>query len=258
MLRKVSSVAAASSTAYKTTVKRLSASDAASAANQGKAILQLIRFDPEKNGTRIESYEYDKHHDYMVLDLLTAVKAHQDPSLAFRSSCCEGVCGSCAMNINGINSLACITFAQQVTTVGPLPNFPVIKDFVVDLRYFFQQYSFIRPFVRNTLLHRSRIDGVIDRYQALSKSLYHVSPSKAKGQLQLETETLAMSAAEKKRKTAVPVTSALVQLLDVAMKAESVEHAVMILEALEKRGVELSAESIAKYLKSSSGSLSRA
>lgn len=244
----------ASNTAYKTTVKRLSASDAAAANNHGKAILQLIRFDPEKNGTRIESYEYDKHHDYMVLDLLTAVKAHQDPSLAFRSSCCEGVCGSCAMNINGINSLACITFAQQVTTVGPLPNFPVIKDFVVDLRHFFQQYSFIRPFVRNTLLHRSRIDGVVERYQALSKSLYNVNPSKAKAQIQLATQLETMPVEEKKRRTTIPVTKALVQLLEVAAKAGSLEHTVMIMEALEKRGVQFSPACIAKYFEKSTGS----
>ncbi|EPY40454.1 succinate dehydrogenase (ubiquinone) iron-sulfur subunit [Angomonas deanei] len=158
-------------------VRRMAATDAAADTKSAKAVLQLIRFDPEKNATRVESYEYDKHHDYMVLDLLIAVKAHQDPSLAFRSSCCEGVCGSCAMNINGINSLACVTFAQQHTTVGPLPNFPVIKDFVVDLRHFFQQYAYIRPFVRNANLHRNQIDGIVSRYNNISRALNGMNPA---------------------------------------------------------------------------------
>lgn len=252
MLRKISNSAVNST--YKTSVKRLAGSQVSSAAERGKAVLQLIRFDPEKNGTRIESYEYDKHHDYMVLDLLTAVKAHQDPSLAFRSSCCEGVCGSCAMNINGINSLACITFAQHVTTVGPLPNFPVIKDFVVDLRHFFQQYSFIRPFVRNTLLHRSRVDGIVDRYHALSKSIHNVSPEKANFKLRLEGEHLATSPHQ--HETVLPVTSALAQLLEVATKAGSVRHTLLILEALEKRGVQISPETVKKYVEKSAGILS--
>ncbi|EPY32637.1 electron transfer protein [Strigomonas culicis] len=125
----------------------------------------------------------------MVLDLLIAVKAHQDPTLAFRSSCCEGVCGSCAMNINGINSLACITFAQHHTTVGPLPNFPVIKDFVVDLRHFFQQYAYIRPFVRNVNLHRNQIDGIVSRYENISRALTGVTPQVGAALTQPKEET---------------------------------------------------------------------
>ena len=157
------------SSVYKSKVVR--AGSAAAAPSDDKAILQLIRFDPSNNTQRIESYEFDKKQDFMVLDLLTAVKAHQDPTLAFRASCCEGVCGSCAMNINGINSLACITFASQVTTVGPLPNFPVIKDFVVDLRGFFRQYEYIRPFVRNVNLPQCHIDNIYSRYSDACKTL---------------------------------------------------------------------------------------
>ncbi|EPY36371.1 succinate dehydrogenase iron-sulfur subunit [Strigomonas culicis] len=174
---------------YKTTVRRLAATEAHAGKPASKAVLQLIRYDPERNATRVESYEYDKHHDYMVLDLLIAVKAHQDPTLAFRSSCCEGVCGSCAMNINGINSLACITFAQHHTTVGPLPNFPVIKDFVVDLRHFFQQYAYIRPFVRNVNLHRNQIDGIVSRYENISRALTGVTPQVGAALTQPKEET---------------------------------------------------------------------
>lgn len=160
--------------AYKTKVLRGTAGAAteAAAASRSQAILQLIRFDPSTNSQRVDSYQFEKGQDFMVLDLLTAVKAHQDPTLAFRASCCEGVCGSCAMNINGVNSLACVTYASQVTTVGPLPNFPVLKDMVVDLRGFFRQYEYIRPFVRNINLHRYHVDSIYDRYVKTCQTLF--------------------------------------------------------------------------------------
>ncbi|CCW65066.1 unnamed protein product [Phytomonas sp. EM1] len=214
---------------YKTMVHRLSRTSAAVAegsSSSKKAVLQLVRFDPEKNCSRVESYEYDKNHDYMVLDLLIAVKAHQDPTLAFRSSCCEGVCGSCAMNINGINSLACITFAQKVTTVGPLPNFPVIKDFVVDLRYFFQQYSFIRPFVRNINLSRSRIDAIDANYQSIARVMNGVSPDDA----------AAMAAAEKESSGREPAIGALLRLCDAFRARGDISGVINVLEEIERRG----------------------
>lgn len=140
------------------------------------AILQVMRFDPAQNVKRIDSYQFEKKQDFMVLDLLTAIKAHQDPTLAFRASCCEGVCGSCAMNINGINSLACITYATNHTVVGPLPNFPVTKDLVVDMKSFFSQYAFIRPFVRNHSLQRYHVDSIYRRYNNAAAALYGVPP----------------------------------------------------------------------------------
>jgi hypothetical protein len=160
---------------YKTKVFRtLTAAQAESSqsASKHKAILQIMRFDPSLNVKRVDSYEFQKTQDFMVLDLLTAIKAHQDPSLAFRASCCEGVCGSCAMNINGVNSLACVTYASQVTTVGPLPNFPVVKDLVVDLKGFFKQYEYIRPFTRNVNLGRYHIDSIYGRYMDACHALY--------------------------------------------------------------------------------------
>ncbi|KEG14446.1 electron transfer protein [Trypanosoma grayi] len=216
---------------YKVAIRRCTST--APEANSSKAILRLIRFDPATNKQRVESYEYDKHHDYMVLDLITAVKAHQDPTLAFRASCCEGVCGSCAMNINGINSLACITFSQQVTTVGPLPNFPVIKDFVVDLRHFFRQYAYIRPFVRNSNLDRSRVDNIMDRYNTISKTIHGVSPREEALQTELpshggvQTEVVGM-----------------LRLLDALCEAGDVTHIVCTLGELEARGVQLDQEKV--------------
>ncbi|KAG5504470.1 hypothetical protein JKF63_04922 [Porcisia hertigi] len=217
---------------YKTMVRRMAATDAAAESNAHKAVLQLVRFDPETNSSRVESYEYDKHHEYMVLDLLIAVKAHQDPTLAFRSSCCEGVCGSCAMNINGVNSLACITFAQNVTTVGPLPNFPVIKDFVVDLRHFFQQYAYIRPFVRNANLHRSQVDSIVERYHNIARVLNGVSPVEAKAMEQAQEKL----AAVQKSETTV---AALLRIADAAVDAGNVTQVLSVLEKVEHEGVVL-------------------
>ena len=139
--------------------------------------LQIGRFDPVTNTQRIDSFKYQKSNEYMVLDLLVAVKAHQDPSLAFRASCCEGVCGSCAMNINGINSLACITYAPTVTTVMPLPNFPVLKDLVVDIKNYFRQYEFIRPYTRNHNKHRFHIHNIYSGYKAAAVALYGKKPA---------------------------------------------------------------------------------
>lgn len=141
--------------------------------NDNLALLQIMRFDPSNNTKRIDTYQFIKSQEFMVLDLLTAIKAHQDPTLAFRASCCEGVCGSCAMNINGVNSLACVTYADpKVTQVGPLPNFPVMKDLVVDLKGFFKQYEYIRPYIRNVHLPQMRVDGIYERYLATASALY--------------------------------------------------------------------------------------
>lgn len=143
------------------------------AAKDNTALLQLLRFDPATNTKRVDTYQFIKKQDFMVLDLLTAIKAHQDPTLAFRASCCEGVCGSCAMNINGVNSLACITYADdKCTTVGPLPNFPILKDMVVDLKGFFKQYEYIRPYIRNVYLPQMRIDGIYEKYLNTAAALY--------------------------------------------------------------------------------------
>lgn len=88
----------------------------------------------------------------MVLDALLQVKELQDSSLSFRRSCREGICGSCSMNINGINSLACLKLlrtSNKFITIYPLPHFYIIKDLVPDLSNFYSQYKFIKPWLIN-------------------------------------------------------------------------------------------------------------
>ncbi len=88
----------------------------------------------------------------MVLDVLMHIKGHIDPSLTFRRSCREGVCGSCAMNINGENKLACIdpVGTRKTLTIYPLPHQPVIKDLVPDLSHAFKQYAELKPWMQRT------------------------------------------------------------------------------------------------------------
>src|SRR5690606_37660274 len=91
--------------------------------------------------------------DMMVLDVLELIKK-QDPTLAYRRSCREGVCGSDGMNINGTNGLACITPAMKVAKNGkvvlrPLPGLPVIRDLVVDMSIFYKQFEKVKPYLIN-------------------------------------------------------------------------------------------------------------
>lgn len=88
----------------------------------------------------------------MVLDALIEIKDKQDSSLTFRRSCREGICGSCAMNINGTNSLACLKpleKSKQFTTIYPLPHMYIIKDLIPDLSNFYAQYKLIKPWLIN-------------------------------------------------------------------------------------------------------------
>ena len=85
----------------------------------------------------------------MVLDALIKIKNEIDPTLTFRRSCREGVCGSCAMNIQGGNTLACtkaINDCSGAVAIYPLPHMPVVKDLVPDLTNFYAQYSSIEPY----------------------------------------------------------------------------------------------------------------
>ncbi|KAH0873603.1 hypothetical protein HID58_070965, partial [Brassica napus] len=88
----------------------------------------------------------------MVLDALIKIKNEMDPSLTFRRSCREGICGSCAMNIDGRNGLACLTKIEsessKETTITPLPHMFVIKDLVVDMTNFYNQYKSIEPWLK--------------------------------------------------------------------------------------------------------------
>ncbi|MFA9461734.1 succinate dehydrogenase iron-sulfur subunit [Thiohalorhabdus methylotrophus] len=111
----------------------------------------IYRYDPERDDQpRMQEYELDPPGP-MLLDALEALK-EQDPTLTFRRSCREGICGSDAMNINGRNGLACITLLAELrepVALRPLPGQPVIRDLVVDLSRFYAQYHSVQPYLRN-------------------------------------------------------------------------------------------------------------
>ncbi len=116
----------------------------------------IYRFDPEKDeAPRMQDYEFDleKSGAVMVLDALKLIKAEQDETISFRRSCGEGVCGSDGMNINGKNGLACITPIRSLNSdtivLKPFPGMPVIRDLIVDMTQFFNQYQKAKPFLIN-------------------------------------------------------------------------------------------------------------
>ena len=114
--------------------------------------LKIYRWDPEKNeNPRIDSYEIDKKKcGPMVLDALVKIKNEIDTTLTFRRSCREGVCGSCAMNIDGVNTLACLKPINEVKNdikIYPLPHMRVVKDLVPDLSNAYKQLESIKPWL---------------------------------------------------------------------------------------------------------------
>lgn len=206
-----------------------------------EATLQVMRFDPATNTQRIDSFKYEKRTEYMVLDLLVAVKAHQDPSLAFRASCCEGVCGSCAMNINGINSLACITYAPVRTAVGPLPNFPVLKDLVVDIKNYFKQYEFIRPYTRQTNKKRFHIQSIYQRYREQAAQLYGESQNAPAAASEVPFRWRGLNVPSK--------ATAYFSLLDRAISEGNKAAGLKVLETMQKSGVKLDKKASDKIVK---------
>jgi succinate dehydrogenase / fumarate reductase, iron-sulfur subunit len=114
---------------------------------------RIYRFDPEANeNPRIDSYTIDLDRcGPMVLDALIKIKNEVDSTLTFRRSCREGICGSCAMNIDGVNDLACTKSIEEIrgdVRVYPLPHLPVIKDLVPDLSNFYAQYASVKPWLQ--------------------------------------------------------------------------------------------------------------
>lgn len=115
--------------------------------------LSISRFDPERDERPyLQDYETERiASDHMLLDVLLRLKA-LDPTLSFRKSCREGVCGSDAMNINGRNGLACVTRVsglREPVVIRPLPGFPIIRDLFVDMTLFFKQYHSVTPYLIN-------------------------------------------------------------------------------------------------------------
>ena len=115
---------------------------------------KIYRWDPEqKQKPYLSTYPVDINDcGPMVLDALIKIKSEQDPTLTFRRSCREGICGSCAMNINGSNTLACLAFIDDGTSsamkIYPLPHMYVIKDLVPDMSNFYEQYRSIEPWLQ--------------------------------------------------------------------------------------------------------------
>jgi succinate dehydrogenase / fumarate reductase, iron-sulfur subunit len=118
--------------------------------------VSVYRYNPEEDEVpRMREMHVDlpEGKDLMVLDVLEMLKA-ADPTLAFRRSCREGVCGSDGINMNGKNGLACITPVSEVAKRGklvlrPLPGLPVIRDLIVDMDQFYKNYEKIKPYVIN-------------------------------------------------------------------------------------------------------------
>jgi succinate dehydrogenase / fumarate reductase iron-sulfur subunit len=114
---------------------------------------RIERFDPEKDaGPHFQDYDVEPGPaDVMLLDMLIRIKSIDD-SLSLRRSCREGVCGSDAMSINGRNGLACITKLadlKEPVVIRPLPGLPIIRDLIVDMTAFFNQYHSVTPYVIN-------------------------------------------------------------------------------------------------------------
>jgi len=113
----------------------------------------IYRWDPEGEGNpRMDTYEIDMDDcGPMVLDAIIKIKGEMDSSLTFRRSCREGICGSCAMNINGTNTLACTKGIDECNgdiSIYPLPHMEVVKDLVPDLTNFYAQYESVQPWLQ--------------------------------------------------------------------------------------------------------------
>ncbi len=128
--------------------------------------VSIYRYNPETvDKPFMQEYTIDipAKSDPMVLTLLERLKTEQDPTLSYRRSCREGVCGSDGMNINGTNGLACITTVSELKTnkivLRPLPGFPVIRDLAVDMGQFYKQYERIEPYLQN--------DGIVPAAERL-------------------------------------------------------------------------------------------
>jgi len=124
--------------------------------------------DDEKN-PRVDTYEVDMDNcGPMVLDAVMKIKSDIDPSLTFRRSCREGICGSCAMNIDGTNTLACtkpIKDCKNDVAIYPLPHMPVIKDLVTNLKNLYKQLTSIKPWLHN---NGKQSEGNIENLQTKS------------------------------------------------------------------------------------------
>jgi len=131
----------------------------------------IYRYDPDSgNNPSLDSFELNMDQcGPMVLDALLKIKKELDPSLSLRRSCREGICGSCAMNINGKNTLACTCATEDYPSdvhIYPLPHQPVVKDLVSDLTHFYAQHASVEPWMKTqspTPPDRERLQSIEER-----------------------------------------------------------------------------------------------
>ena len=134
--------------------------------------VSVYRFNPETDDRpymKDYTVEIPEGRDLMVLDVMALIK-EQDPSVTYRRSCREGVCGSDGVNMNGKNGLACITPVSEVAKGGklklrPLPGLPVIRDLIVDMEQFYENYRRVEPYLQNDTLPptKERLQSPEDR-----------------------------------------------------------------------------------------------
>jgi len=140
----------------------------ASSVAQNVQLFEVYRWNPDGDAKpTVQTYQVDTNAcGPMFLDVLFKIKDEQDSTLSFRRSCREGICGSCAMNINGRNGLACLTKVdkdKKLQKVYPLPHMYVIKDLVVDMSNFYAQYAAVKPYLQLT---DEQIAEKKERYQS--------------------------------------------------------------------------------------------
>uniref|UniRef100_A0A2P2K324 Succinate dehydrogenase [ubiquinone] iron-sulfur subunit, mitochondrial n=1 Tax=Rhizophora mucronata TaxID=61149 RepID=A0A2P2K324_RHIMU len=158
LLRRGVSTSSTTALASRLVLARPQATAAAAEAprvEKGKKVktFQIYRWNPDNpSKPKLQDYQIDlKDCGPMVLDALIKIKNEIDPTLTFRRSCREGICGSCAMNIDGCNGLACLTKISSdaaSSTITPLPHMFVVKDLVVDMTNFYNQYKSIEPWLK--------------------------------------------------------------------------------------------------------------
>tara|TARA_B100000963_G_C22638453_1_gene678982 strand:+ start:7405 stop:8112 length:708 start_codon:yes stop_codon:yes gene_type:complete len=143
--------------------------------NIPKRLMSTFRIYRNSGGkTRLENFTINKGDcGPMVLDGLIHIKNNIDKTLGFRRSCREGICGSCAMNINGKNGLACLTPITEKVQLYPLPHMPIVKDLIPDMKNFYKQYAEIKPWLQSnkkssdienlqTIEDRKKLDGMYE------------------------------------------------------------------------------------------------
>ncbi len=140
--------------------------------------IHIYRWNEDDGGNpRMDIFEVDMNTcGPMVLDALIKIKSEIDPTLTFRRSCREGVCGSCSMNVDGLNTLACTKAMADIKgdiKITPLPHMEVIKDLVPDMTHFYAQYQSIKPWLQTvtpapekerlqSLEDRAKLDGLYE------------------------------------------------------------------------------------------------